>query len=153
MDLDIASFQPVFKNKSKHALELFNSLVFPNRKQEKWKYAKLKKLKKITFHNHHSFALSDYNNLSLPIKTGMTIVIENGKFNASLSNIFHVDGVKLVHFSDLDDLTIESLDGYKNSYNNYFSHLNHACLEQGFFLKVSDNVKVEDVINLSLIHI
>lgn len=148
MNLDIASFQPIFKSKSKEAFEIFSSLVFPNRKQEKWKYAKLKKIKKIPFHNQHSFVLSDFDHLSLPIRSGITIVIENGKFNAKLSNISQIEGVQLIPFSDLNNLQIESLNGYKKSYNNYFSYLNHTCLEQGFFINVLDNIKVEDVVNI-----
>ena len=108
MNLDIASFQPIFKSKSKEAFEIFSSLVFPNRKQEKWKYAKLKKIKKIPFHNQHSFVLNDFDHLSLPINSGTTIVIENGKFNAKLSSISLVNGIQLIPFSDLNDLQIES---------------------------------------------
>ena len=148
MNLQNIDHNPVFKKKSERALESLNALTFPNRNQEKWKYSKLSKIKKILFNNSPSFNIKELKELLLPIKEGLVIVIENGRFNASLSKLYELKGLKIIPFSATNKAVEETLDGYNESYNSYFSFLNHAYLEDGFLIDVEQDINVSDVINI-----
>jgi len=123
-------------------------LTFPNRNQEKWKYSKFSKIKKILFNNSPSFNIKELKELLLPIKEGLVIVIENGRFNASLSKLYELKGLKIIPFSATNKAVEETMDGYNESYNSYFSFLNHAYLEDGFLIDVEQDINVSDVINI-----
>ena len=148
MNLQNIDHNPVFKKKSERALESLNALTFPNRNQEKWKYSKFSKIKKILFNNSPSFNIKELKELLLPIKDGLVIVIENGRFNASLSKLYELKGLKIIPFSATNKAVEETLDGYNESYNSYFSFLNHAYLEDGFLIDVEQDINVSDVINI-----
>ena len=148
MNLQNIDHNPVFKKKSKRALESLNALTFPNRNQEKWKYSKFSKIKKILFNNSPSFNIKELKELLLPIKEGLVIVIENGRFNASLSKLYELKGLKIIPFSATNKAVEETLDGYNESYNSYFSFLNHAYLEDGFLIDVEQDINVSDIINI-----
>ena len=148
MNLQNIVHNPVFKKKSERALESLNALTFPNRNQEKWKYSKFSKIKKILFNNSPSFNIKELKELLLPIKEGLVIVIENGRFNASLSKLYELKGLKIIPFSATNKAVEETLDGYNESYNSYFSFLNHAYLEDGFLIDVEQDINVSDVINI-----
>tara|TARA_Y100001954_G_C15776333_1_gene587219 strand:- start:627 stop:1850 length:1224 start_codon:yes stop_codon:yes gene_type:complete len=148
MNLQNIDHSPVFKKKSERALESLNALTFPNRNQEKWKYSKFSKIKKILFNNSPSFNIKELKELLLPIKEGLVIVIENGRFNASLSKLYELKGLKIIPFSATNKAVEETLDGYNESYNSYFSFLNHAYLEDGFLIDVEQDINVSDVINI-----
>ena len=148
MNLQNIDHNPVFKKKSERALESLNSLTFPNRNQEKWKYSKFSKIKKTLFNNSPSFNIKELKELLLPIKEGLVIVIENGRFNASLSKLYELKGLKITPFSATNKAVEETMDGYNESYNSYFSFLNHAYLEDGFLIDVEQDINVSDVINI-----
>ena len=148
MNLQNIDHNPVFKKKSERALESLNALTFPNRNQEKWKYSKLSKIKKTHFNNSPSFNVKELKELLLPIKEGLVIVIENGRFNASLSKLYELKGLKIIPFSATNKAVEETMDGYNESYNSYFSFLNHAYLEDGFLIDVEQDINVSDVINI-----
>ena len=148
MNLQNIDHNPVFKKKSERALESLNALTFPNRNQEKWKYSKFSKIKKILFNNSPSFNIKELKELLLPIKEGLVIVIENGRFNASLSKLYELKGLKIIPFSATNKAVEETMDGYNESYNSYFSFLNHAYLEDGFLIDVEQDINVSDVINI-----
>ena len=148
MNLQNIVHNPVFKKKSERALESLNALTFPNRNQEKWKYSKFSKIKKILFNNSPSFNIKELKELLLPIKEGLVIVIENGRFNASLSKLYELKGLKIIPFSATNKAVEETMDGYNESYNSYFSFLNHAYLEDGFLIDVEQDINVSDVINI-----
>jgi Fe-S cluster assembly protein SufD len=148
MNLQNLVYNPVFIKKSKSALKTLSSLSFPNRKQEKWKYSKFSKIKKTHFNNEHSFKIKELKELLLPIKEGLVIVIENGRFNQDLSSLYSVKGLEIIPFSDVNKLVEESIDSYNESYNSYFSYLNKAYLEDGFLIDVSSEININDVINI-----
>ena len=148
MNLHNVYYNPVFKKKSERALESLNALTFPNRNQEKWKYSKFGKIKKILFNNFPSFNVKELKELLLPIKEGLVIVIENGRFNASLSKLYELKGLKIIPFSATNKAVEKTMDGYNESYNSYFSFLNQAYLEDGFLIDVEQDVNVSDVINI-----
>ena len=148
MNLQNIDHNPVFKKKSERALESLNALTFPNRNQEKWKYSKFSKIKKTLFNNSPSFNIKELKELLLPIKEGLVIVIENGRFNASLSKLYELKGLKIIPFTATNKAVEETMDGYNESYNSYFSFLNHAYLEDGFLIDVEQDINVSDVINI-----
>ena len=148
MNLQNIDHNPVFKKKSERALESLNALTFPNRNQEKWKYSKFSKIKKTLFNNSPSFNIKELKELLLPIKEGLVIVIENGRFNASLSKLYELKGLKIIPFSATNKAVEETMDGYNESYNSYFSFLNHAYLEDGFLIDVEQGINVSEVINI-----
>ena len=148
MNLQNIDHNPVFKKKSERALESLNALTFPNRNQEKWKYSKFSKIKKTLFNNSPSFNIKELKELLLPIKEGLVIVIENGRFNASLSKLYELKELKIIPFTATNKAVEETMDGYNESYNSYFSFLNHAYLEDGFLIDVEQDINVSDVINI-----
>ena len=77
----------MLRGESDNALEQLNSSTFPSRKEEEWKYAPLKKLKKIPFINHSEFNVQNLKSFNLPSTSGITIVLENGKLNPKLSKL------------------------------------------------------------------
>ena len=89
------NFKPMLKKESNITLEQFSTSSFPSRKQEEWKYAPLKKLKKIPFTNHSEFNVSNLNSLNLPKMSGITIVLENGKFNPNISELLPIKGLEV----------------------------------------------------------
>ena len=52
MNLKNLNYSPVLETESKNAVQSLNVTKFPHRNQEKWKYSKLSRLKKTSFHNH-----------------------------------------------------------------------------------------------------
>jgi Fe-S cluster assembly protein SufD len=152
MNLKNLKYEPLFKSQSKKALDTLNTFPFPHRTQENWKYAKLGKVKKTNFHNDHSFNLENLNYFSLPISKGLTVVIENGKLNQKLSNIYSIKGFELSSYSDKKNNILDSIEKFEKKYNSYFSFLNQSYLDDGIFIKVDDNCKIHDVINIVYIN-
>lgn len=148
MNLKNLKYEPLFKSQSRKALNTLNTFPFPHRTQENWKYAKLAKVKKTNFHNDHSFNLENLNDFSLPISKGLTVVIENGKLNKKLSTIHSIKGLNLSFYSDKKEDLIDSIEKFEKKYNSYFSFLNQSYLDDGVFIKVEDNCKIHDVINI-----
>ncbi len=135
----------LFGGESDNALEQLNSSTFPSRKEEEWKYAPLKKLKKIPFINHSEFNVQNLNSFNLPSTSGITIVLENGKLNPNLSKLSSIKGLEVSFISNSKE---------KNSYSNnlkgndYFSLLNSSYLTEGITLKVSAGIVIEETINI-----
>ena len=86
----------LLKENSKLDLEALNLGSFPKRKEERWKYTPLRSLKKINFHNQFNFKIEHLNSLGIPKIEGLVIVLENGKFNSSLSNIIDLMDIELL---------------------------------------------------------
>ena len=135
----------MLKGESNFTLEQFSKSSFPSRKQEEWKYAPLKKLKKIPFTNHSKFNVSNLNSLNLPKMSGITIVLENGKFNPNISELLPIKGLEV-------SINSNSKENHLFSNNiqdhNYFSLLNSSYLTEGIVLRVSPGFKIEETINI-----
>jgi Fe-S cluster assembly protein SufD len=133
----------LLKENSKLDLEALNLGSFPNRKEERWKYTPLRALKKINFHNQLNFKIEDLSSLNIPKIEGLVIVLENGKFNSSLSNI--------IDLKDIELLFLNGTDTFKNTqeqkHKDYFTNLNFSFLTEKVVLKIKPNVNINEPIN------
>ena len=131
------------KENSKLDLEDLSLGSFPNRKDERWKYTPLRALKKINFHNQLNFKTEHLNSLGLPKLEGLVIVLENGKFNSSLSNIIDLKEIELLFLNgaDIADNSKEPIQV------GYFNNLNASFLTEKVVLKIKPNGSINEPIN------
>ena len=131
------------KENSKLDLEDLSLGSFPNRKDERWKYTPLRALKKINFHNQLNFKTEHLNSLGLPKLEGLVIVLENGKFNSSLSNIIDLKEIELLFLNgaDIADNSKEPIQ------IGYFNNLNASFLTEKVVLKIKPNGSINEPIN------
>ena len=131
------------KENSKLDLENLSLGSFPNRKDERWKYTPLRALKKINFHNQLNFKTEHLNSLGLPKLEGLVIVLENGKFNSSLSNIIDLKEIELLFLNgaDIADNSKEPIQ------KGYFNNLNASFLTEKVVLKIKPNGSINEPIN------
>ena len=131
------------KENSKLDLEDLSLGSFPNRKDERWKYTPLRALKKINFHNQLNFKTEHLNSLGLPKLEGLVIVLENGKFNSSLSNIIDLKEIELLFLNgaDIVDNSKEPIQ------KGYFNNLNASFLTEKVVLKIKPNGIINEPIN------
>jgi Fe-S cluster assembly protein SufD len=131
------------KENSKLDLEDLSLGSFPNRKDERWKYTPLRALKKINFHNQLNFKTEHLNSLGLPKLEGLVIVLENGKFNSSLSNIIDLKEIELLFLNgaDIADNPKEPIQ------KGYFNNLNASFLTEKVVLKIKPNGSINEPIN------
>ena len=131
------------KENSKLDLEDLSLGSFPNRKDERWKYTPLRALKKINFHNQLNFKTEHLNSLGLPKLEGLVIVLENGKFNSSLSNIIDLKEIELLFLNgaDIADNSKEPIQV------GYFNNLNASFLTEKVVLKIKPYASINEPIN------
>lgn len=133
----------LLKENSKLDLEALNLGSFPKRKEERWKYTPLRSLKKINFHNQFNFKIEHLNSLGIPKIEGLVIVLENGKFNSSLSNIIDLMDIELLFLNDGDIVN----NSQEPSHKDYFTNLNFSFLTEKVVLKIKPNVTINEPIN------
>ena len=133
----------LLKENSKLDLEALNLGSFPKRKEERWKYTPLRSLKKINFHNQFNFKIEHLNSLGIPKIEGLVIVLENGKFNSSLSNIIDLMDVELLFLNDGNIVN----NSQEPSHKDYFTNLNFSFLTEKVVLKIKPNVTINEPIN------
>ena len=131
------------KENSKLDLEDLSLGSFPNRKDERWKYTPLRALKKINFHNQLNFKTEHLNSLGLPKLEGLVIVLENGKFNSSLSNIIDLKEIELLFLNGADIADNSKEPAQKD----YFNNLNASFLTEKVVLKIKPNGSINEPIN------
>jgi Fe-S cluster assembly protein SufD len=133
----------LLKENSKLDLEALNLGSFPKRKEERWRYTPLRFLKKINFHNQFNFKIEHLNSLGIPKIEGLVIVLENGKFNSSLSNIIDLVDIELLFLNDVDIVN----NSQEPSHKDYFTNLNFSFLTEKVVLKIKPNVNINEPIN------
>ena len=133
----------LLKENSKLDLESLNLGSFPKRKEERWRYTPLRFLKKINFHNQFNFKIEHLNSLGIPKIEGLVIVLENGKFNSSLSNIIDLVDIELLFLNDVDIVN----NSQEPSHKDYFTNLNFSFLTEKVVLKIKPNVNINEPIN------
>ena len=133
----------LLKENSKLDLEDLNLGSFPNRKDERWKYTPLRALKKINFHNQLNFKTEHLNSLGLPKLEGLVIVLENGKFNSTLSNIIDLKEIELLFLNGADIANIFQ----ESTPKGYFNNLNASFLTEKVVLKIKPNSSINEPIN------
>lgn len=133
----------LLKENSKLDLEDLTLGSFPNRKDERWKYTPLRALKKINFHNQLNFKTEHLNSLGLPKLEGLVIVLENGKFNSTLSNIIDLNEIELLFLNGADIAN----NFHESTQNGYFNNLNASFLTEKVVLKIKPNSSINEPIN------
>ena len=133
----------LLKENSKLDLEDLTLGSFPNRKDERWKYTPLRALKKINFHNQLNFKTEHLNNLGLPKIEGLVIVLENGKFNSTLSNIIDLKEIELLFLNGADIAN----NFQESTQKGYFNNLNASFLTEKVVLKIKPNSSINEPIN------
>ena len=133
----------LLKENSKLDLEDLTLGSFPNRKDERWKYTPLRALKKINFHNQLNFKTEHLNSLGLPKLEGLVIVLENGKFNSTLSNIIDLKEIELLFLNGADIAN----NFHESTQNGYFNNLNASFLTEKVVLKIKPNSSINEPIN------
>ena len=145
MITDKLNYSPLVKAESNNALDQFKGTLYPSKKEEEWRYSPLKKLKKIPFINDSSFVVKNLSLLNLPKLEGNILVLENGRFNPNLSFIDNIQGLNISFISN-------SKENYPYSTNlkteDYFSLLNSSYLSEGIVIRVDDNAKIEETVNV-----
>lgn len=131
------------KENSKLDLEDLTLGSFPNRKDERWKYTPLRALKKINFHNQLNFKTEHLNSLGLPKLEGLVIVLENGKFNSTLSNIIDLKEIELLFLNGADIAN----NFQESTQKGYFNNLNASFLTEKVVLKIKPNSNIKEPIN------
>lgn len=133
----------LLKENSKLDLEALNLGSFPKRKEERWKYTPLRSLKKINFHNQFNFKIEHLNSLGIPKIEGLVIVLENGKFNSSLSNIIDLMDIELLFLNGGNIVN----NSQEPSHKDFFTNLNFSFLTEKVVLKIKPNVTINEPIN------
>ena len=133
----------LLKENSKLDLEDLTLGSFPNRKDERWKYTPLRALKKINFHNQLNFKTEHLNSLGLPKLEGLVIVLENGKFNSTLSNIIDLKEIELLFLNGADIAN----NFQESTQKGYFNNLNASFLTEKVVLKIKPNSSINEPIN------
>ena len=132
----------LLKENSKLDLEDLTLGSFPNRKDERWKYTPLRALKKINFHNQLNFKTEHLNSLGLPKLEGLVIVLENGKFNSTLS-IIDLKEIELLFLNGADIAN----NFQESTQKGYFNNLNASFLTEKVVLKIKPNSSINEPIN------
>ncbi len=133
----------LLKENSKLDLEDLTLGSFPNRKDERWKYTPLRALKKINFHNQLNFKTEHLNSLGLPKLEGLVIVLENGKFNSTLSNITDLKEIELLFLNGADIAN----NFQESTQKGYFNNLNASFLTEKVVLKIKPNSSINEPIS------
>lgn len=134
--------------------ELAN-LSFPGPRDEEWLYTNIRSVSKNAFVKSGTTDLDSvtYDTASVPEATNSTIVFVNGIFSRNLSKIDGLpEGVILVDFKDALEKHASLFEKYFNKINNfegdYFALLNTSQFEDGVFIYIPKELKLEQTIHL-----
>ena len=116
------------------ALKEFNSAGYPTVKSESWRFTDISRLKNYTFDG-----LWKESNISYEPFDDIYMIFENGKLSIEKSNLDSLpNGLILKSINDYKELKLDSLKSEKNGIIN----LNTANFNDGYYLKVEDNISI-----------
>jgi len=141
------------------AMKQFQTQSWPTRKTESWKYTSLVALSDENYHGTLSeqepASLGALSTESLSIKSldGSLLVFVDGVYSDSLSKLSSGSaGLICQKFSEADEATqiqIKKVLGQvANSEEHLFANHNDVMLQDGIFLKVEKNTKVDEVLQI-----
>jgi len=127
-------------NVQEKALQEFNSTGYPTVKNESWRFTDLSRL------NNHSFdGIWKNSDISFEPFDEIYIVFENGKLSLDKSNLDTLPiGLTLKSIKDYKELSLNSLQSEVNGIIN----LNIANFNDGYYLKVEDNITINTPIHI-----
>lgn len=138
----------IFPALAERALGKINTIGFPNKKSENWKYTKLSKLYKKIFTDPTPANLESYPKSQLPSISASTIVIENGTLNKQLTCVDDIDGLEISYFSSHNPSIEEKINHTASKFEDVFTHLNTYLLNEGVYVKVNENIKITQPIHV-----
>ncbi len=145
-----------FHKVRKSAIAKFESLGFPARRHEEWKYTNITPLLKEKLPlagKSDRFSAADLDAYTFEGLEKNLLVFVNGQYSQALSNYKNtIDGVIIENLSSAlsnhSDLIAESLSRYANYDDEAFVALNTAFANDGLFIYVPDNTEVEAPLHL-----
>ena len=127
-------------NIQEQALKEFNSVGYPTVKSESWRFTDISRLKNYTFDG-----LWKESNISYEPFDNIYMIFENGKLSLEKSNLDSLpDGLTLKSINDFKELKLDSLKSEKNGIIN----LNTANFNDGYYLKVEDDISINCPIHI-----
>ncbi len=135
-------------------LAAFESLPFPTRKTEEWKYTSLNALTKQNFNQAaQNFDLEDASDLYVIDELdAYRVVFINGAFVAELSDDITVPGIEFTTFSQANDdqraIITTHIGNIAETRRNLFTALNNAAVEEGVLLHVAKNIQLDKPIQI-----
>jgi Fe-S cluster assembly protein SufD len=138
------------------ALQNFENLGFPTKKDEEYKYTNVKEITEKNYNffpkENHNITREQLDQLHLGEENFDWIVFVNGKLHKELSKV-SIENVEFLSFNYAlnDEKHKEVFDTYFNtiaSKDAAFTNLNLAYCKYGFFLKVPKNVVIEKPIHI-----
>ena len=139
-------------------LAAFESLPFPTRKTEEWKYTSLNALTQQDYNQAaQNFDLEDASDLyAIEDLDAYRFVFVNGVFVAELSDSVAQAGIELTAFSQATDgqrdLIAQHIGNIAETRRNLFTALNNAAVEEGVLLHVAKNTQLDkplQIVNIS----
>jgi Fe-S cluster assembly protein SufD len=121
------------------ALSALNTLRFPTRKTEDWKYTPLRKLEKRHFRLNTGKAVESIEPFLIPGLEADLLVFVNGRFDAALSRLeLNQDVLTVSTFRDLEDEALAAFEAHFGKIvpaeTDVFSALNTAYAHEGVFI-------------------
>jgi Fe-S cluster assembly protein SufD len=143
-----------FEDIRKRGAEGLSSFAFPTRKDEDWRFIDLKSITRNSFSPVSESGVGSVDNADrfhLPEAENTRFVFVNGSFDAELSSISDLpENVIVGNLSEYADHEIvqQFLGSITNYQNDVFVALNEANLDDGAFIYVPKNTKVEAPIHI-----
>ncbi|NNE99324.1 MAG: Fe-S cluster assembly protein SufD [Pyrinomonadaceae bacterium] len=155
--IDQADQPDWLKDLRKKAFEYFTENGFPTIRDEEWKYTDVKELAEVDWSEAPAAAdglSQDLANHFAEIETENRVVFVDGVLSSELTNLNETaEGVRIVSFADaFEDQTFKAnLSKIVEPDFNGFTALNTAFIDQGVFINVPKNTKINTPIHLVFI--
>jgi Fe-S cluster assembly protein SufD len=137
------SSSPYLQNIREKAFAHLQNLELPTTKHEEWKYTSLKNLSKETFEKATKIDFTDKNFLVEGLENGYRLVIVNGFVQEKLSILPQTAQLLTFQEAEKQDKLDNLLGSIAKTENDYFNALNTAFCENGFYLRVPRNTKID----------
>ncbi len=152
------SSQPEWlKDLRKKAFTYFTENGFPTTKNEEWKYTDVREITAVDWSELSAVERglsSETRKLLSKIEIGNRVVFVDGVFSSELTTLADLpEGARVLTFAEAyEDKTFKAnlAKGVEYDFNG-FAALNTAFVEQGVFIHVPKNTKIEDPIHLVFI--
>lgn len=150
-DAIISSSPEYLRSLQQRAWTSFESAGFPTTKNEEWKYTNLNVFTALPFEKQSvkSLTKEEVAKLSILPDQSTRIVLENGIYNAALSNVSHLpQGLIVGNLADyLDHPAVKKhLGKYAEFNEESMVALNTAFIRDGVFIYAGENVKFDKAI-------
>lgn len=144
-------------NYRKAGIQRLDTLDFPTRRDENWKYTSLNKVLQLPLQDSYQVDIDEktIDKLAIPDLNACRLVLVNGILQADLSDLEHLpEGMELLPLDKaLEDESVqgqvkEMLEASLQDDHNPFAALNIAFTKNGFLLKVKAKAVVERPVHI-----